>query len=215
MYGSTAGHADALLLAARELARIAIREGPVQPDGVEQLEGVGVRLPLADPAEERHGGHVVDHLAVRQQAGVLHDVPDAPTQLHRILGGDIHAVDEHLPAGRVDHAVDHAQQGRLARAGRPDEDRRLVRGHDDVDVLDRDGAVWELLGDAAELDHGCLTPSTGRSPGCRSSSQTPFPVEGKRVDTACRVGHGRRPAGREPDQAAELAARASPRCSAR
>ena len=112
----SAGDADALLLAARELARVAIGEGPVQPDGVEQLEGVRVRLALPGPAEQRHGGHVVDHLAVRQEAGVLHDVPDSASQLHRILRRDVRAVDEHLPAGRVDHAVDHAEQRRLAGA---------------------------------------------------------------------------------------------------
>ena len=47
----SAGDADALLLAARELARVAIGEGPVEPDGVEQFEGVVVRLALAGAAE--------------------------------------------------------------------------------------------------------------------------------------------------------------------
>ena len=78
-----AGDADALLLAARELARVLVGERPVEPDRVEQLERPGVRLALALAAEQRHGGDVVDHLAVRQQAGVLHHVADAAAQLHR------------------------------------------------------------------------------------------------------------------------------------
>ena len=119
--------ADALLLAARELAGVPVGERAVESDRVEQLERVLVRLALGRAAEERHGGDVVDHAAVRQQAGVLHDVADAAAQLHRVARRDIRAVDEHLAARRVDHAVDHAEQGGLARAGRADEHRGLVR----------------------------------------------------------------------------------------
>ena len=43
-----------------------------------------------------------------------------------------------MPRGRVDHAVDHAQEGRLARAGRADEHGDLARRDDQREVVDRE-----------------------------------------------------------------------------
>ena len=66
--GERAGDADALLLAARELARVAVRHVLLEPDELDQLERAGA-LALAVPAEQlRDGGDVVGDRAVREQA---------------------------------------------------------------------------------------------------------------------------------------------------
>ncbi len=148
-----ARHPDALLLAAGELRRVAIRERRVEPDGLDERHGVSPRLRLRHALQARDGGDVVDHLAVRQQPGLLHDVPDAPAQLHRVGAGDVVAVDEDLSAGRVDHSVDHAQDGGLAAAGRPDEDDELARRDDQAEIVDSKRSVGELLRDSAKFDH--------------------------------------------------------------
>src|SRR5690606_21463973 len=155
---------DALLLAARELTRIAGGERAVEPDGVEQLEG-----PLAGgraPHPRQHGNRrdVVDDRDVRQQTAVLHDVADAAPQLHGLAVADALAVDLDVARARVDHAVDHAQQGGLAAAGGAHEHGRLACRDHKTEVVDRDGAVGKLLGDRTELDHA--RPSPGRLRGC-------------------------------------------------
>ena len=67
--GERPGHADALLLAARELGRVAVGEALVEADEVEQLARPGSGLRLVPAEQARHGGHVVEHGAVREQAG--------------------------------------------------------------------------------------------------------------------------------------------------
>ncbi|MBM7801236.1 hypothetical protein JOE58_000487 [Curtobacterium luteum] len=147
-------HADALLLATGELRGVAVRERPVEADRVHELERALARLRLADTRQQRHGRDVVDHAAVRQEPGVLHDVADPPAELDRVDRRDVLAVDGHRPRRRVHHAVDHPEEGRLAATARPDEDRRGSGGYDEVEVLDRGGAVRVRLPYRPELDHG-------------------------------------------------------------
>ena len=72
--------------------------------------------------EAGYEGDVVDDAPVRQQPRVLHDVADGATQGHGIAGGNVLVIDEDPAAGGLHHAVDHAQQGRLATAGRSQQD---------------------------------------------------------------------------------------------
>jgi hypothetical protein len=145
--------ADALLLASRELARVAVRDVAVESDGVEQLEGL-LTCDLARHAVEHgHGGHVVDDGEMREQARVLHDVADRAAQCDGLAVENALAVDLDGAGARVDHAVDHAQQGGLAAAGGADEHRGLARGENEVEVVDGQGAVCEFLADGTEFDH--------------------------------------------------------------
>jgi hypothetical protein len=96
---------------------------------------------------------VVDHPAVRQQSGVLHDVADAAAKRHWLRVRDVMAVDLDRAGGRVDHAIDHAKERRLAAPGRSNEHRRLTRGNDDAEVVDGTGSVWVDLGYRIEFDH--------------------------------------------------------------
>ena len=90
---------------------------------------------------------------VTARPGVLHHVADAATQLDGILLQNAVFVDLDVTAGRLDHAIDHAQECGLSAPGGADEDRRLARRDDEAEVLHRTRAVGELLGDALELDH--------------------------------------------------------------
>jgi hypothetical protein len=95
---------------------------------------------------------------VREQTRVLDDVPDAAPQQRRVRLANVLAVQQDRAAGRIDHAVDHAQRGRLAAAGRPDEHRDLPRVDGQVEAVDRDRPVGILLGHGLELDHCPETP---------------------------------------------------------
>ena len=83
--GEGARQAHALLLAARELRGPAITKLPrVEPHKVEQLvhaRGGAGAVPLEDA---RHGGDVLPHAHVREQADLLNHVADTSTKLHRV-----------------------------------------------------------------------------------------------------------------------------------
>jgi hypothetical protein len=151
--GEAAGHPDALLLAAGQLSGVARCERGIQADRLHQLLGAGAGLALRGAAQHGHGGDVVQHRAVREQPGGLHDVADAAAQLHRVEARDVVAVDVDPARGGLDHAVDHAHQGRLAGAGGAHQHHGLVGGDLQAEVLDRDRAAGVLLADVLESDH--------------------------------------------------------------
>ena len=57
---------DPLLLAARELARVAVSEPAIEADGVEQFERLRSSLLARHSVEHGNRGDVVDHFEVRQ-----------------------------------------------------------------------------------------------------------------------------------------------------
>ena len=183
--GQRPGHADALLLTAGQLRRIAVGQLRVQPDPLEHAQrGLACRPPgLA--LEHRHRGDVVDHPLMRHQAGALDDVTDAQAQLDRVDLGDVLAVDGQRARRRVDHPVDHPHRGGLAAAGRPDEHRERAVGHVERQLVDRDGAVGILLGDVVEADHALILQAA-----CRS--RWPAPISGPPRPGRCRCFRTRR-----------------------
>ena len=90
-----------LLLPTRELPGIAGGKGDVQTDSFEYPQRGFARCAAGLTAQYRNCCDVVDHGAMRKQAGVLDDVPDAETQLHRVGLGDVTTVDEDLARRRV------------------------------------------------------------------------------------------------------------------
>ena len=161
--GEGAGHAHTLALAAGELGGVSGGDGRGQADELEQLVRV-VPVLAGDPAgQARHGEHVVQHGAVRQQAGVLHDVADAAAQLHGVQGGDVTALDEHAATGGVYHPVHHLQERGLAAAGGAQQHGGGVRGDLEGEVLHGTGTVREGLHHMLEADHAVVLPedSTG------------------------------------------------------
>ena len=88
----------------------------IEADELEELVDTRA-LPLLVPTEQpRHGRDVVFDRLVREQPDLLDDVTDAPAQLHGVDVGDVFLFEVDATTGRLDQAVDHAQQRRLAAA---------------------------------------------------------------------------------------------------
>ncbi len=156
-----AGDADALLLAAGELRRVAPRHRGVEADPLHELHRAVAGLLLVPAEQQRHRRDVVDDGAVREQAGVLDDVADAAAQRGRVGLRGVLAVDEDPTRGQVDHPVDHPQRRRLAAPGGSDEHRDLPRRGCEREPTHGGGAVGVGLGHGVELDH---PPSSGSVP---------------------------------------------------
>ena len=102
--------------------------------------GVGLLHPLA--VELLPGKHVVVDRHGRERVGTLEDHADHAAYVHRIhVGGvEILAVDQHLAldarsANDLVHAVERAEEGRLAAAGRADERGHRASGDRDGDAF--------------------------------------------------------------------------------
>ena len=152
--GEGARHPYALLLPAGQLAGVALREGGVEPDPLQQLHRAGPGLRLVPAEQLGDGADVVEHRAVREQAGVLDDVADAAAHLGRVHRAGVLVVEPDAARGGLDHAVDHAEGRRLAAPGRPDEHRDLAGGGLEVEVVHRRRAAGILLRDVVEANHG-------------------------------------------------------------
>ena len=85
--GERPGDADALLLAAGELVRVAAAGLGGEADGFEEFGRAGPCLAAAVAEQQRHGGDVVEHRTVREEARLLDDVPDGAAEFRRVLRG--------------------------------------------------------------------------------------------------------------------------------
>ena len=134
--GKGTGDADPLLLAARELRRVALAELGVETDQLDQLGGPRPR-PLLLPAEQlRHGADVLGDRAVGEEADLLDHVTDLAPQLGGVAAAYRLAANQDVALCDLDHAVDHPHRRRLAAAGRPDQDADLTGGDLEREVLD-------------------------------------------------------------------------------
>ena len=100
-------HADALLLAARELMRQTPRQMRIQTEQRQQLV-----YPRADagfrPAEQRrHGGDIFFHRPVGKQTDGLNGVAHAPAQIARVKPADRLAREQDLALVELHQAIDH------------------------------------------------------------------------------------------------------------
>ena len=153
--GHRSGNADALALAAGELARVALGVALLEADELEQLADARADALLGPAQQPRHGPDVVLDAHVREQADLLEDVADPPPQLGQFEAAHALPADRDVALGDVDQAVDHLHRGRLAAARRPDEHADLARGHVQRQLADgRRLAARISLGHPAELDRG-------------------------------------------------------------
>ena len=136
--GQRACHADALLLTAGELPRVAV---PVltglEADQVEQLVHPvrdALLVPLEQTGDERD---VVADGEVGEQARALDDVADVTPELVGVLTGHVLVADQDAAGRRFDEPVDHLHRGGLAATGRPDEHHDLPGGNLQGDVVHR------------------------------------------------------------------------------
>jgi hypothetical protein len=102
---------------------------------------------------------------MREEAGLLDDVADAPAQRGRVDALHRLAVEQDLSLGGVDHPVDHPERCRLPAAGRADEYGDLAGGRLQAETVNGDGPVWVAFGDSVERDHARPSASgQGRGP---------------------------------------------------
>ena len=106
---------DALLLAARELARLALRLGG-EPDALELLAHPAAHLVLGDALAAQPEGDVVLDAQVREERVALEDRVGRPLERRHAL--DVDAVDQDPALGRLLEAGDHPQRRGLAAAAR-------------------------------------------------------------------------------------------------
>ena len=137
----------------------AARRSAVLDPGVE----LGARQALVEPDAE--GDVLVDRH--RERRRLLEHHADARAQQVDVLVGaqQVVAVEQHLAGGalagiEVVHAVQHAQQRRLAAARRADEGRRLVGVERQADALERPAVAVEEI-EIADRD------LLGAGPRCR------------------------------------------------
>jgi len=133
------GQPDPLLHAAGELVGVGVLV-PGEADQVDHLLGPAAPGRLVLAAHLQRVGHVVDHLAVRQQTEVLehhgHVVPAQLAQLDVVGPGDLLAVHHDTPGGGLDEPGEQPDQGGLARAGQAHHHEHLAGRHLERDVLD-------------------------------------------------------------------------------
>ena len=111
-------------------------------EAIDQTPG-GIHV--AQPA----GQDVGQHAGASDQVELLEDHADPAPDLAQVLlrsGRHVHAVPDDPARGRLDQAVDAAQQGGLARAAQADDRQELSIGHLKAHIVERQHLVVVSLG---------------------------------------------------------------------
>src|SRR5437867_889605 len=153
----------ALLLAARELARVVVH-AIGEPDQLEREQGALAALLAAHAHEQQRQLDVLERGQHRDQVVELEDEADVARAPHRELA-PVQLVDRgvphpHLARGRTVDAADQVEERRLAAPRGAHERDEIARGHVQRQAVEhRDLLLVALvdLADIAELDrcHGC------------------------------------------------------------
>ncbi|MNS94377.1 hypothetical protein D3C72_1285920 [compost metagenome] len=173
-----ADHADALLLPARQLARVAAEhQAGIELHHRHQLARALAALLLVPAEQARHHHDVLFDGHVREQADLLDHIADLAAQGHAVDAAGVLALDAHGARGRLDQPVDHLQRGGLAAARRAEEDADLAARHRQRHGVDGThlGAVFLLegLGELVEFDHRRIPFGvSARCNHCRKASAT-------------------------------------------
>ena len=151
-----AGQRDALLLAARELARLALLETR-EADEVEDVDTRPRTTLAAHAAAPQAEGDVLEDRQVREERVRLED--GVHVALVRRLAGDRLVAEVDRPLGRLLEAADHAQRRRLAAA-------RGAEQREEAAALDLEREVVDGR-DVVEALRDVLQPDVGRARGRR------------------------------------------------
>ena len=115
-----AGNTDALLLTTGQFAR-EVTLATLQTHQLEHLAGFGFTRCAVAAADLQRKGHVVQHIAVRQQAEILeHHAHFVASDFNQLVGRSsqqVASIHQHFAGSRVIQAGDGADQGGLARSG--------------------------------------------------------------------------------------------------
>lgn len=120
--GQRPRHADTLLLPAGEFgwtSRAIVIRGQANPR--EELVDAFANLALGPAEQSRNGGDIVSDGPMGKEADALEDVANAAPQGDRIGIRGVLAVDMDFSGGGFDEPIDHLECGRLAAAGRAEE----------------------------------------------------------------------------------------------
>ena len=142
-------HGDALALPAGECSRLALQE-LLDLQGLRRVLDALLDLLLRHLVEAKAERQVVLDRHVRVERVALEDHRDVAFLRSQVV--DDLVADPELAAADLLEAGDHAQRGRLAAAGRADENHQLAVLDLQVEVEDGLGSVVVDLRDAVELD---------------------------------------------------------------
>jgi hypothetical protein len=145
-----AGEGDALGLAAAEVGDVAATEAG-EPDEVEHLLDAPVALGCRQTLHLQPEPDVRRHRAVGEQLLVLEHHPDPAAVGGN--GGEVPAVEAHGTRLGSDETGDHAQQGALATARRPEQGDDLAVADGERDAIE-DHRAGERDGDVTNVEHG-------------------------------------------------------------
>lgn len=119
-----ARHADALLLPAGKLMRVAFAQAGLQPQQGHQFINSRTGF-LSRPLQQlRDGGNVLRHRPVGKQADGLDGVAHFAAQFEHRLLADILPGETDRPAIVLHQTINHLQRGRLPRTGGADQHRK-------------------------------------------------------------------------------------------
>ena len=151
------GDRDPLLLATGELVGEVRRPSSTSPTS-SRIAGTWDLTTWLGPADDlERERHVLEHGLVGEQLEVLEDAADVAAQVRDLPAvelADVLAGDEDAALGRVLLLVEEADERRLARARRADQEDELALLDVDVGVAEGVDLALVGLGDVLELDHG-------------------------------------------------------------
>src|SRR3954470_2804558 len=124
---------------------------PLEADAHDPVARLVLRLFPRNPAEERAGGDVLEHVAPGKHGVLLEHEPDAAVDV-----ADGLVEQAHRARLRPGEPGDEAERRRLAAAGRADDGAELAGRDRQVEILERREYVarggYEATGDPGELD---------------------------------------------------------------
>jgi hypothetical protein len=142
-----APHGDALALPARERGGLAL-EQVLEAEDARDLSDAAADLDLRRLAQLEAEAEVLLDGHVRVERVVLEDHRDVAILRRQV--GDLALADVDAAVGDLFEAGDHAQQGRLAAAGRPDEHHELAIADLERHIIDCSDLGAEALGHPVE-----------------------------------------------------------------
>src|SRR6266545_7406619 len=155
-----APHGDALALAARELARIALQQG-CEPEDFGGALDARLDLGFRRAAQLEREAHIGGDRHVRIKRVVLEHHGDVARLRRQVV--DHALADADLARGDVLETGDHSQQRGLAAARRPHQHDELAVADHDADAMD-DLRGAERFSDLADRDRSHALPPAPQSP---------------------------------------------------
>jgi hypothetical protein len=112
--GKRACHRDPLPFSTRKLMRETVAIVGIEADEGQQLIHAAQTALVIPAQQERRDSDIFSHGHVREEAGLLEHIADAPAQRDRVQRLDVLAPDSYAPGAGLRQPVEKLQQGGLA-----------------------------------------------------------------------------------------------------